>query len=119
MRKADPEEQLTNPKVADIVLRHLLRAAAMVGLPTMTAGYEVILRELQRLANKGKIPKGSLTFDADHAGAVTRFNVIVTYDQGLASSLKTLSKKLDLASGGGVKPIICENAKQLRKALKL
>jgi uncharacterized protein YaiI (UPF0178 family) len=73
-------------------MQSAIRAAASVGLMTTFIGYEVILRELQRLTNNGEVPKGSLTFDADHAGALKRFSVVVTHDVGLAASLRDYLK---------------------------
>jgi hypothetical protein len=116
---ASPQEQVCSTVVTTGVLRAAIQAAASAGLMTTYIGFEVILRELQRMANNGEVPKGSLTFDADHAGALKRFDVVMTHDVGLAASLRTMAGSLTRMTRGTWSPAVCEDAAQLRKLLSL
>lgn len=99
------------------VIRASVGAAARMGLLTGTVAYSVILRELQRMVNDKDIPSGSLTFDADHASALTWCSVVVTRDTEFAKSLKTIARELDKTTGGHWSPRICSTPEQLAKEL--
>ena len=116
---APEDKKVASPDVVIPVIRASVRAAARMGLITGTVAYSVILRELQRMVNDKDIPSGSLTFDADHAAALTWCSVVVTRDEEFAKSLKTIAAELERSCGGQWNPKVCTTSEQLSKALGL
>ncbi len=114
---APEPKRIASPDVVYPVIRASVGAAARMGLLTGTVAYSVILRELQRMVNDKDIPSGSLTFDADHAAALTWCSLVVTRDAEFAKSLKTIAAELDKATGGQWSPRICTTPEQLAKEL--
>ena len=98
-------------------LIHCIQATSSEGLLTGYLAYQVIMLELQRCINSKKLPTGGLIFDADHAAALIRFEIIVCQDTGFSNSLKTLSTKVSQKTEGQWQPQIVSNAKQLEKAI--
>jgi hypothetical protein len=88
------------PAHAREVIRHAIRASAHKGLMTTSIGMQVILLEMQRGINQKKVPTGGLVFDADHAAALCRHEIIITHDEWLAASLKTLAKYVEEVTEG-------------------
>jgi hypothetical protein len=115
---AVPADELAgDPGAAQAVLEHAIRASARWGLLTTSIGHQVILREMQRCMNDKELPTGGLSFDADHAAALVRHEVFVTFDAGLAASLKTIAAQIDKDTKGQWRPVVVTNAKQLESAL--
>jgi hypothetical protein len=86
-----PEEQWEgNPQIAKDVLQKTIRAVARMNLPVLGIGFEVILREMQRNINQRQLPTAGLAFDGDHASAVNRHHIFVTFDEGLANALRAV-----------------------------
>ena len=117
IQMTDPAELAGNASVAFIVVQHAIRAAGRKGLMSTTIGIQVIVREMQRCMNHEELPTGGLSFDADHAAALKRHDVLVTHDTWLASTLKAIAHKLETATGGKWRPQIVTTAKQLQEAL--
>jgi len=112
-----PEEQWEgNPQIAKDVLQRTIRVAARMNLPVLGIGFEVILREMQRNMNQRQLPTAGLAFDGDHASAINRHHIFVTFDDGLANALKAIVN----APKTGVKwhTTIVINERQLADALK-
>ena len=88
-----------------------------MGQHTTYRGYQVILLKRQQCINDKKVPTGGLTFDADHAGALKAFPIIVTADGRLAGNLKSMCNIVSKFTGGVHDPIVVMNAKQLKAAI--
>jgi hypothetical protein len=119
IRAAQPEKLIADSAIIYEVLRLAIRAAARAGLMTGYLGYQVILRELQQCMNDKVVPTGGLTFDADHAAALTRHHVFVCRDVKLAESLKTLAKKVSETTQGQWNAQVVSTPKQLAKVLRM
>jgi hypothetical protein len=118
VRLADEESLIGDARITNVVIEHLIRAAAHQPLMSTFLGFQVILREMQRYMVANKLPKGGgLSFDADHAAALTWHEVFVTHDEGLANTLKAMANRIDEWTDGRSRPIIVMNAKQLEHAL--
>jgi len=118
IREGEPAELAGNASMAIVVVQHAIRAAARKGLMTTSLGVQVIVRELQRCMNNVQLSTGGLAFDADHAAALKRHDVVVTHDNWFANSLKAMANKLEIDTGGKWRPQIVMTAKQLGEALK-
>jgi hypothetical protein len=111
--EADELRQMGDSLIAHRVITHLIRASARNGLMTTYLGVQVILREMQRCMNARKVPTGGLSFDADHAAALVRHNILVTHDEWLSASLKTMAKWVSEHTGRKSQPQVVNTAKQL------
>jgi hypothetical protein len=105
------------PNLAREIIQHAIRAAAHKGLMTTSIGVQVIILEMQRCMNQKNVPSGGLVFDADHAIALCRHEIIVTHDDWLAASLKTLAKFVEEVTEGSFRPEVVTTAGQLDRAL--
>jgi uncharacterized protein YaiI (UPF0178 family) len=101
-----------------LVVEHAIRAAAQRGLMTTYLAFQVIVREMQRGMNNEELPTGGLTFDAEHAVALKKYNVVVTHDTWFTNTLKAMTGKVEAYTGGKFRPEVATNAKQLREALR-
>jgi hypothetical protein len=117
IRTAPPERLSAEPAIVYEVVRLAIRAAARAGLLTGYLGYQVILRELQQCMNDKAVPTGGLTFDADHAAALSRHQVFICQDVKFAESLKTMAKKISESTGGQWNAQVVSTPKQLAKVL--
>ena len=83
--------------------------------------YQVIIREMQQCINdpKTQLPKGGLTFDADHAAALVRFDILVCRDVKFAENCKTMAKAVAEWTRGSHTPEVVSNPDQLRRAIEL
>ena len=105
------------PNLAREVIRHAIRASAHKGLMTTSIGMQVIILEMQRCMNQKSVPTGGLVFDADHAVALCCHEIIITHDDWLAASLKTLAKSVEEVTEGNFRPEVVTTARQLEQAL--
>jgi hypothetical protein len=118
VRDADEDSLIGNPQITGVVVDHLIRAAARQPLMTTFLGFQVILREMQRYMVDHRLPEsGGLSFDADHAAALTCHEVFVTRDEGLANTLKAMANRIEKWTNGGFRPQVVMNARQLRQVL--
>jgi hypothetical protein len=114
-----PENQWEgDPKVFKDVVQRTIRVAAKAHLPVLGIGYEVILREMQRNMNQRHLPTAGLAFDGDHASAINRHHIFMTFDDGLANALRAIVNKPKSQSGIEWKTTIVINEKQLMDALR-
>lgn len=112
-----PEEQWEgNPQIAKDVLQKTIRVAARMNLPVLGIGFDVILREMQRSMNQQQLPTAGLALDGDHASAINRHQIFMTFDEVLANALKAIVN----TSKTGIKwqTTIVINERQLADALK-
>jgi hypothetical protein len=116
---ADEKMLLSETGVFRTVLQEMVFAATKAPLISSRVGYEVIFRELQRCFNQKKVPTGGLAFDADHSAAVCCFDVILSNDEMLVGSLKTLSGMVSEQSKGVLQPSVITTAKEVERALRI
>lgn len=109
--------QLMDPAVTVEVLISAIKAAAQVGLMTAHIAYETIMNELQVQFNDKQVPKGSLTFDADHAVALVRYQVIICHDEIMREKMKSLAKKVAEMTKGQWRPVVVDDADGLSRAI--
>lgn len=100
------------------VIRHAVHAAARKRLMTTYLAFQVIIREMQRAMAKQEIPTGGLSFDAEHAVALKRFDIVVTRDTWFINTLKAMTGKIEQETDGQWRPQVATNAKQLQDALE-
>jgi len=100
------------------VIRHAVHAAARERLLTTYLAFQVIIREMQRAMAKEKVPTGGLSFDAEHAVALKRFDIVVTHDTWFENTLRAMTGKIEEETGGQWRPQVATNAKQLQDALE-
>ena len=81
-------------------------------------GFEVILREMQRNMNQRNLPTAGLAFDGDHASAISRHQIFVTFDDGFAGALRAIVNKPRSETGIGWNTTVVVNEKQLVDVLK-
>jgi hypothetical protein len=114
-----PEEQWEgNPQIARDVLQKAIRVAARMNLPVLGIGFEVILKEMQRNINQRQLPTAGLAFDGDHASAINRHQIFVTFDEGLANALRAVVNAPRNETGIQWQTTIVINERQLIDALK-
>lgn len=118
VRKASQKELLSDPAILQTVIQHAVRAAAKVGLISTELSFQIILRDLQKCINDKEIPTGGLVFDADHAAALKRFDIIATADTNLFDSLGTMARSIEKRSQARLKRNVVTNANQLEKTLR-
>jgi hypothetical protein len=120
--EAGPEGVLDIPGSVVRVLQHAIYASGNAtptgGLYVPTLAYQVILREMQQSFNDLKLPTGGLTFDADHAAALLRFDILVCRDVAFAENCKTLAKQLEKWSKGKLLPEVVATPDQLHNAIE-
>ena len=99
-------------------IRHAVHAAARERLMTTYLAFQVIIREMQRAMAKQEVPTGGLSFDAEHAVALKRFDIVVTRDTWFVNTLRAMTGKIEENTGGQSRPQVATNAKQLQDALE-
>jgi hypothetical protein len=123
--EAGPEGVPGLPDVAVRVLQQAIYGCAKATPPNSLyvpyLAYQVILREMQQCINdpETKLPTGGLTFDADHAAALLRFDVIICRDVKFAESCKTMANAVETWTKGRCAPEVVSNADQIRRAIKV
>jgi hypothetical protein len=118
IREMAEDQWAGNPQVLKDVLQRTIRVTARMNLPVLGIGFEVILREMQRNMNQRNLPTAGLAFDGDHASAINRHQIFVTFDDGLAGALRAIVNKPRSEAGIGWKTTVVVNEKQLVDALK-
>lgn len=118
IREATEEALTADPRIAAEVIQRVTRVAAKCNLPVLAIGFQVILREMQRCMNNKELPTGGLAFDGDHASAVNRFHIFMTFDEGLAGSLKAVVNAPRELTGIQWKAKVVTSVKQLMDALR-
>lgn len=108
----------SDPHIAHTVLQHAIYAATKIGLLPETFASEIILRDLQKCINNRKIPTGGLTFDADHAAALSFCDVFVSRDEAMTESAKTIAKRIANETSGNWQIDVAATEAQLVKALR-
>lgn len=73
---------------------------------------------MQQSFNDRKLPTGGLTFDADHAAALLRFDILVCRDVAFAENCKTLAKQVEKWSNGQRRPEVVATPDQLHAAIE-
>jgi hypothetical protein len=118
IREMAEDQWAGNPQVLKDVLQRTVRVAARMNLPVLGIGFEVILREMQRNMNQRNLPTAGLAFDGDHASAINRHQIFVTFDDGFAGALRAIVNKPRSETGIGWNTTIVANEKQLVDVLK-
>lgn len=108
---ASEDEQSFGSNIYPDVLNACIRAAARAQLTVTTAGYYSLVRELEIRINRSELPSAGATIDSDHVISALLFDIFITHDDMLESSLKTIAKKM------GKELEVVSNAKQLAKVI--
>lgn len=69
-----------------------------LGVPQMY--YEIIINELEKALNTGKIPTGGLILDGHHASAAMNVDFFLCRDSRLLSTVKSMYKRINELDGG-------------------
>lgn len=117
IRETSEDQWEGNPQIFKDVLQRTIRVAARMHLPVLGIGFEVILREMQRNMNQRRLPTAGLAFDGDHASAINRHQIFVTFDDGFAGALRAIVNKPTAESGIEWRTTVVVNEKQLVDAL--
>jgi hypothetical protein len=113
---ADPGN-LVGPRPEFYAMLETAIHAAPDALLASWLSFEVVIEELQKCISDKEIPTGGLTFDADHAAALKRFNVVVCRDEKLTEAMKRLARKVGERCNGQHVPVVVATGDQLRAAL--
>jgi hypothetical protein len=109
---------LSDPALTREVLQQAIYAVANIGLVPATIAFEIVLRDLQKSINGRQIPTGGLTFDGDHAVALSWCDVFVSRDESFTESAKTIAKRIEAETCGRRRVDVVATEEQLSKALE-
>lgn len=108
---------LVGPRAEFYAMLETAIRAAPKALIASWLSFEVVIEELQKCISDKEVPTGGLTFDADHAAALKRFDVVVCRDEKLTEAMKRLATKVGERSQNRHVPSVVATADQLRAAL--